>query len=172
MTTTTKEILRRDYNLIGILDNEADMLDSLSEHSGYVCDVISEVADSYIPIYNHSVWENASALQDYIEDAISEGIAGVEGGDIDLVKIFQAGYYVYYQQSLYDNLDTIAFNMVVDKVNEYLAEQDTVENLDLDGIENTIESETENFDNNNQMDSIDDIFNSIVEQIKNDEFEM
>jgi hypothetical protein len=168
MATTTTAIEMRNFDLIGILDDEQDCLESFKEHSGYVCDAISEVADSYIPIYNSDVWKNASDIQEHIEEAIAQGLAPTEGGtDIDLVKIFQAGYYQYYTQSLYNNLDTLAFNYIADKVNEALNQlnEATVEAIDIEAIEDEIENETDGYDNNNRFDDLEDTAQSIIERI-------
>lgn len=157
----------KDYNLIGILDDESDALDVFAEKDGYICDAISSTADDYIPIYTHDVWKHASDIQEHIEEAISSGIAGVEGGDIDLVKIFQAGYYQYYTQSLYDNLDTLAFNYIATKVNEALSQlnEETQKAIDLAEIVDEIETETNGYDNNNRFDDLEDTAQSIIERM-------
>lgn len=170
MTTKVEFIPKKSYDLIGLLDDEQDCLESFPEHSGYVCDAISELADSYIPIYTGEIWEGASDISDYIEQAIAEGLAPVDGRNIDLSKIFQSGYYVYYQESLYKNLDAMAFNYVVDKINEFLSEVDDVSELDIDEIEGEIESATDSYDNNNTFDDLDDIVNDIIDRINEEEF--
>lgn len=175
MTTVTTFIEKRDFTLIGILDDEQDCLEELfgNHDSGYVCDVISEVADSYIPTHNNDVWKNASDIQEHIEEAIASGLAGVEGGNIDLIRIFQAGYYQYYTQSLYNNLDELAFNAVAEKVNEYLntLTEEEVAKIDIFEVESAIEEDVDNFDNNNQLDAIDDIAKEIIERITEDDFQ-
>jgi len=158
------------YNLLGELNDEQDLLESFIsdyKHTTYVGDAITEAADSYIPVYNSDVWKNAADIQEYIEEAIASGIAGVEGGDIDLIRIFQAGYYQYYSQSLYNNLDEMVYNHIVEEVNNYLNELDEmlISELDLDAIEEHIEDEAGDFDNNNQMSILDDIIEGTKELI-------
>lgn len=167
------KIETKSYELIGILDDEQDMLESLSEKSGYICDAISETADNYIPIYTHEVWENASALQEHIEEAISSGLAGVEGNNIDLVKIFQAGYYQYYTQSLYDNLDILIFNYLAEGINEKLknVSENTLKRIDFEALNDEIENEASGYDNNNTFDDLEDTVNDIFEQLENGVFD-
>lgn len=171
MTTTTEIIELKEYDTIGILADEEDALNSFSEHSGYICDAVSEIADSYIPIYNYDVWANASDIQEYIEEALASGLVDTTG-DIDLIKIFQAGYYEYYSQSLNNNLDAMTYNYVANKVNEYLNTLEDVEGIDLDEVESEISDATTNYDHNNDFDDLEGTANDIIERIKENEFEL
>lgn len=172
MTTTTEFITKRDYKLNYILDDEIDAVEEMLDRTGYLCDAVSETADSFIPIYTSDVWDNASKISEYIEEAISEGIAPVHGNssDIDLIRIFQSGYYVYYQSVIYDNLDEIVFNYVAEKINEYLGTVDNVDSIDIDGVNDAIENAVANIDNNDDYDALDDIANGIIENIDNEEY--
>lgn len=160
----------KDYNTIGDLPNEVDCLDSFADYSGYVCDAIAEIADSHIPVYNSDVWQNVYEVKEHTERAIEEGIAPTEG-TVDLVKIFQSGYYLYYTESLNHNLDELAFNYVANKVNEHLNTLEDTSGIDIDEIESEIESATLNFDHNKTFDDMDDIADGIVERIEDNEFE-
>lgn len=160
----------KGYELNNILSDEEDALESFYEYGEgtYICDATTAIADNYIPIYTHEVWSNASDIQEYIEEALSNGLVDTTS-EVDLIKIFQAGYYEYYSQSLNDNLDILCFNYVAKKVNDYLHNEDT-SNIDEDAIESRIESETEDYDHNNMFDSLDDIANEIIEEIKEEAF--
>lgn len=167
------QLEKKEYDLIGILDNEEDMLSSFeNDYTGssmYVCDLISEVADSYIPIYYNDIWEHARDISDYIEEAQAQGLAeGVE----DLQKLFQCGYYQYYTESLYKNLDTIAYNMVVDKINEHLGTltESVIDNIDFGELESKIEELTKDYDNNNRISDIEDEVETLIEEIKDGEY--
>jgi hypothetical protein len=166
MLIMTNVIEKRNYNLLGNLPDEIDAIESFQDFSGdsYICDVISEIADNYIPIYTDDIWSNIYNIKEHIEEAIASGIAGVEGNDIDLSRIFQAGYYQFYSQSLYNNLDTIVFNIVADGVNAGLESYD-VSNLDIDAIEDKIESETNAYDNNDMISDIYDIISNIHDNL-------
>jgi hypothetical protein len=170
MKTITEAIEMRSYELLGNLDDELDALESFVvdyDGSTYICDAISEIADSYIPIYNYDVWKNASNIQEHIEEAIASGIAPTEGNNLDLIRIFQAGYYQYYTQSLYNNLDTLAFNYIADKVNEAInnLNKETQESIDLEAVESSIEDETYGYDNNNTYDDLDEFTKEVINDI-------
>uniref|UniRef100_A0AB39C7Q2 B-form DNA mimic Ocr n=1 Tax=Bacillus phage KoopaTroopa TaxID=3234046 RepID=A0AB39C7Q2_9CAUD len=174
--TTTKGdvnmIELKDYELDGILDGEEDALESFYEYNGstYICDATAEIADNYIPIYNYNVWENASDIQEHIENALAEGLVDTSG-DVDLIKIFQAGYYQYYNERLSENLDILCYNYVAKLVNDYLQNEDT-DSIDEDAIESRIESETDSYDHNNTFDALEEIAKGIIEEIKEEEFAM
>jgi len=162
----------KGYELNNILNDEEDVLDEFYDKDGsdYICDEVTKIADGAIPIYNYDVWKYASDIQDHIESAIEEGIAGAnEDGTVDLIKIFQAGYYQYYSQLIYENMDALCFNYVAKKVNDYLDNEDTSE-IDEDAIESRIESETEDYDHNNMFDALEEIANQIIEEIKEEAF--
>jgi hypothetical protein len=170
MTTKVDFISSQDYKLIEILDGDVDVVEEMLDQSGYLCDAISSVADSNVPIYNGEIWEGASSISEYIESAIEEGLAPVSSGDVDLMKIFQAGYFQYYTTLLYDNLDSIAFNFIAEKVNEFLNGLEDTSHLDIDEIEEAIEDTTDNTDNNDTFDDLADKANEIIERINNGEF--
>lgn len=160
----------KDYELDCILDGEEDTLENFYEYNGgtYICDAITEIADNAIPIYNYDVWENASDIQEHIEEAIAQGLIDTTG-EIDLIKIFQAGYYQYYSERLSENLDILCYNYVAKLVNDYLDAIDTDE-VDEDAIESRIESETDSYDHNNMFSTLEDIANEIIAEIKEEEF--
>lgn len=162
----------KSYNLIGNLNDEESVLEEFenwSSSSSYICDVISEISDSNIPIYNADLWANAKYIQEHIEQGIEEGL--VEGVT-DLMKVFQVGFYVYYNASLYQNLGALVYNIIVNNVNEYLNTlgESKLDNLDLAEIEEAIEEESENIDNNDMFENIESIANEIIERIKDGEF--
>ncbi|UGO46098.1 ocr-like anti-restriction [Bacillus phage vB_BanS_Chewbecca] len=174
--TTTKGdvnmIELKDYELNNILEDEEDVLERFYEYNGstYICDATGEIADNAIPIYNHQIWENASDIQEHIEEALSNGLVDTSG-EVDLIKIFQAGYYEYYNQSLSENLDILCYNYVAKLVNDYLQNEDT-DSIDEDAIESRIESETDSYDHNNTFDALEEIAKEIIEEIKEEEFAM
>lgn len=158
----------KGLNLLGELNDEQDILESFIndyKHSTYVGDAITQAADSAIPIYNSDVWKNAADIEEYIEEAIASGIAPTQG-DINLIGIFQAGYYQYYSQSLYNNLDVLVYNHIVEEINEYInGNIDEEVELDFESIEEHIEDEAGDFDNNNQFSILDDIIQGVKELI-------
>jgi len=157
----------KSYNLLGELSDEQDMLESFIndyKHTTYVGDAITQAADSATPIYNADIKRNAWDIEEYVEEAIASGL--VDTSNINLMDMFKAGYYQYYTQSLYDNLDAMVYNYIVDEINEYIDSNiDEEIELDFESIEEHIEDESDNFDNNNQMSILDDIIQGVKDLI-------
>lgn len=174
MSTITEAVEIRGYNLLGNLDDEQDAIDSFlgNGYSGYICDVISEVADNHIPIYNGDIWENVADIQEYVEEAISSGIAPVNHGDVDLIRIFQAGYYEYYSQALYNSLNDMVFNYIAEKVNEHLSSLDNeaLNAIDIDAVTEAVEGKADNIDNNDTFNDMDDAGQEIIDAITDGEY--
>ena len=165
-------IQKRDYKLNGLLEDGSDAVDELANefengNTAYVCDMISEIAHSYTPIYYNEIWENARYISDYIEQAISDGF--VDTSNLDLMKTLQTGYYVYYTEVLYENYDVIAFNKVSNDVNIYLSEQN--KSVDEDLLEAKIDTELALFDSNSRINDIDEITKVIIELIEDGDFD-
>lgn len=77
--------------------------------SDYICDYISEIADDMCDC--SKVWDNAKYMQEYIEEAVAEGLVDTRNFDLD--RAFIAGAYEYYTQALYKNLDELACNYML-----------------------------------------------------------
>lgn len=166
-------IKKRDYSLLNDLDGDEDVLERFFGYDGttYISDAISEIADGEIPTYNQDIWDGASNISEYIEEAIASGIAPVEGREIDLIKIFMSGYYQYNTQLLYNNLDVLIFNYFAKKIDVYLdgLESSELNNLDIDEIESAIANEINDL-SDGIFDDIEDKANELIERIKNKEF--
>lgn len=157
---------REDWNTLEDIGDEVDVIGQFSEYSGstYICDAISEIADGAIPIYNGEIWENVSTIQEYIEQAMNEGL--VDTSNADLTKIFQTGYYQYYTQLLYNNLEDMIFNFAVDALNNRITELEGLD-IDEDELEEYLSGEL-NIDNNNTFDDIEEAVDSTINNIKAD----
>ncbi|WNO29737.1 hypothetical protein [Bacillus phage SDFMU_Pbc] len=143
------------YKLIGILEDEVDAIESLeTEHDGntYICDAIAEVGDKFIPIDNHDVWKNAEDIEDYIKESVFQ--MGLDTDNFSLTRLFQGGYYQYYTESLYNNLDAIMYNRAVKLVNEKLASEDTRHEV-LENIAADLDDLCEDVDHNDTFDQFD-----------------
>ena len=165
-------IQKRDYKLNDLLADVSDAIDELANefkngNDAYVCDMISEIAENYTPISYNAIWESAKDISEYIEQAVSDGL--VDTRNLDLMKTFQAGYYVYYTEALYENFEVIAFNKVANDVNMYLSEQN--KSVDEDLLEAKIDTELALFDNNNRINDVDEITKAIIELIEDGDFD-
>lgn len=72
---------------------------------GYICDIITEIADNHIDIYNSDLLEWACGNYSYIENSVRE--FGINEKDFDFFRLIQQGQYLANEQYLYDNLQNI-----------------------------------------------------------------
>ena len=113
--------------------------------NGYICDIITEIADNNISIYYSDIFEWAKNNIGYIEEALNElGTPQDSNGNADFIRIIQQGQYYANEQDLYKNLkDTILF-----RIYDYLQH-------DLDIAEITEEQQAEiealNIEDNNEQ---------------------
>lgn len=128
--------------------------------NGYICDIISEIADNEIDIYTYNLLEWAKGNYSYIEDAIDElGTPTDSRGRADFIGMIQQGQYIYYTQDLYNNLDDIIKLYIYNYIKYNL------------GIEEITEEQEEqidelNYDNNDELDTINEDLNSIFQEEK------
>lgn len=82
-------------------------------NNGYICDIITEIADNNIDIYNSDLMDWAKGNTSYIEEALEEfGTPTNNRGQADFMRIIQQGQYLCNEQDLYNNLeDSLKFFM-------------------------------------------------------------
>lgn len=122
--------------------------------SGYVGDIITEIADNNVDIYNNDLMEWAKGNTSYIEDAMREfGTPEDSNGHPDFMRLIMQGQYYMYEQDLYNNLEDIlkywAYDYIENKYNltELTEEQnDEIEFLNYNNFEELedIKNELEN----------------------------
>lgn len=147
--------------------------------SNYICDYISEIADDMCDC--SKVWDNAKYMQEYIEEAVAQGL--VDTREFDLDRAFIAGAYEYYTQALYNNLDELACNYMLNYLDgtEICVTYVGTEELDIE-IEKISEEiisrlddkldEVSNVDNNDRfwdleemaMEILDEIFEELLDE--------
>lgn len=103
--------------------NLGDLGEQLAQYdSGYVSDIIAEIADSNVDIYNNDLMEWAKGNTSYIEDAIREFGTPEDGnGHPDFMRLIMQGQYYMYEQDLYNNIEDIlkywAYDYIENKYN-------------------------------------------------------
>lgn len=90
--------------------------------NGYISDIITEIADSNVDIYNNDLMEWAKGNTSYIEDAMREfGTPEDSNGHPDFMRIIMQGQYYMHEQDLYNNLEDIlkywAYDYIENKYN-------------------------------------------------------
>lgn len=122
---------------------------------GYIGDIIAEIADNNISLYNCDLLDWAKGNSSYIDDAVKE--FGINEKNFDFFRLIQNGQYLAVTQELYENLeDSLKFYMYdyIEKNTELLAlDEDTVEEL-----ENCFDFN----DNNEELENLIDKINEIL----------
>ena len=114
-------------------------------NDGYICDIITEIADNHVDIYNSDLLEWATENYSYIEEAMQEF-----GKPDDFLQYIRQGQFLAYEQDLYNNLedslknfmytyiqDVLDVNEITEEQNDNLLDYDFLDNNDT--LENLID---------------------------------
>lgn len=142
--------------LMNVLSDCGDELVENYSH-GYICDIISEIADSNVDIYYDDLFEWCKHNFDYVNDAIKEF-----GSSGDIIRDIRQGQYLQYTNELYEELDNIIYNYAINYIIEHYEE------ITDDQFEK-IEDELYKIDNNNKFADIDEMIDGIMEENEEDE---
>lgn len=145
----------------GLDDEVLDLFDVVVDYKEccYICDMINEVADSFVDIYNSDLLDWAKNNYEYIEEALDEfGTPTDSNGRADFFQIIRQGEYLYYDRLFYDNLDDFIKYYVL----KYLI--DNKINIDDEKLEELLEVDSTDIDNNDYLEDID----SYVEEFLKD----
>lgn len=112
----------------------------------YICDVIMEIADYHIDIYNYDLFDWAKNNYSVIEEANNE-----LGTPSDIIKQIQQGEYIQNERDIYDNLNNMlllyCYNVLIDNDIEEIIEEQNAELI----------SYCDNLDNNDRLPDIADL---------------
>ena len=122
----------------------------------YICDIVSELADSKVDIYNSDLLEWAKDNYSYIDEAVAE-----LGHGKDFISDIQIGQY-YNNNEIYDNLNLRYFAY------DYLLNTKGIEIIKDEDIDN-IDNELDCIDNNNYLSDIELIIDNFVEYLEESE---
>ena len=181
LSSSKLDKIKRTPSFHNIMDDDDYAFEQFNDasDSNYICDYISEIADDMCDC--SKVWDNAKYMQEYIEEAVAQGL--VDTSKFDLDRAFIAGAYEYYTQALYDNLDELACNYMLNYLDgkeicvTYVGtEEFDIENEDL--LEDIISrlddklDDVSNVDNNDRfwdleeqaMQMLDEIFEEMLDE--------
>ena len=181
LTGNELESVKRNPSFENIMDDDDEAFEQFNDasNSNYICDYISEIADDMCDC--SKVWDNAKYMQEYIEEAVAQGL--VDTREFDLDRAFIAGAYEYYTQALYKNLDELACNYMLNYLDgtEICVSYVGTEELDIE-IEKIFEEiisrlddkldDVSNVDNNDHfwdleemaMEILDEIFEELLDE--------
>lgn len=152
----------------GLDDEVLDLFETGVDYNGscYICDMISEVADSFIDIYASDLLDWAKNNYDYIEDALNEfGTPQDSKGRADFLQIIRQGEYYYYDNLFYENLDEFIKYYIL----KYLIDNEI--NIDDEELEELLEVDSADIDNNDYLEDIEDYVGEFLKDKEEDENE-
>lgn len=122
----------------------------ITEYYNYqndIDDIIHDIADNNVDIYNYDLLEWAKDNYSYIEDYVKE--FGIDSQSFDFIDIIRGGQFLYIEQTLYNNkesmLEYLAYYILDDKGFTEIEEEKATEisMIDFDRIERIDELEEE-----------------------------
>lgn len=160
-TNTEKEYLN---------DNAIDFINDIYIGSQYICDAISEFADSNTSIYYSDIEEFMSNNIDKVNDTISE--FGWDGCGNDLHKAGQLAEFCSIEREIYDDLEDIIKYITLEFIDSTDDANDDAEriweSLDDDAKDELLGDficDLESIDNNSRLDDICDLYTDFVNKI-------
>ena len=128
-----------------------------SNDSSYICDVITEIADSNTSIYYSDIIKFIADNVEAVNNAIIE--FGWEGCGSDLYKAGQMGEFLSIENDLYSNLDDIILYYALDYFSDTYGKE--ISEDDLEALKDNISD----IDNSSRIwdikEVVDDIFNNV-----------
>lgn len=129
---------------------------------GYICDIITEIADNNVDIYNYDLMEWAKGNTSYIEEALDEfGTPTDNNGRADFMRIVQQGQYYYNERNIYENLEDSLKFFMYDYIEKDLKITELTEEQNDDLLEWDFSDNNEELEN--LIEHIDDILGNVEE---------
>lgn len=95
--------------------------------SGYICDIITEIADSNVDIYTADLMKWNADNYSYVDDAMQE--FGVPS-EFDMVRAIQMGQYLCYERAMYENLSTLIKLNILTNIDAEEITQEVLDRID------------------------------------------
>lgn len=124
--------------------------------NGYICDIISEIADNQVDIYNSDLKEWASSHFEEIANAISE--FGWDGCGKDLYKAVQIAQYTENENEIYSELSESLENFALSYMEHDLKMQE-ISDENWEEIQDFLSE----IDNNNRLEEITDFIDELFQ---------
>lgn len=149
-----KDLILKNYEDIKkeIREKSNDIIQYICDYNnGYICDIITEIADNNIDIYTYDLLEWLKNNYEIVEEANNEF-----GTPNDIIKQIQQAQYYKNSNELYEDLK----NMILLYTYNYLYDKEILLN---DEDLQQLEEELQQLDNNNRLEEIETIINNIVD---------
>lgn len=120
-------------------------------------DIIHDIADDNVDIYNYDLLEWAKDNYSYIEEAMDEfGTATDDRGHADFIRCIMQGQYKYIEETLYNNYDNM-----LEYLAYYILQDEGIEEIEED---KATEISMINFDNIDSITELEDELKEIIEE--------
>lgn len=126
--------------------------DFIDYSDGYICDIITEIADNNVDIYTQDLLDWVPDNYSYIEEANEE-----LGVPHDFLEQIQQGQYYYNERNIYEHLKDILKNYMYDYIENYL----NIEEITEDQYKKLLDFD---FEDNNGL--LEDLLNHIIESLE------
>ena len=148
-------------------NNLDSFIDCLNDYdSGYICDIISEIADSNTSIYYSDIIEFISNNVEEINDTIEE--FGWNGCCNDLYKAGQMAECRKNENEMYEELEQGLFNVALSYI-KYTLEVEEISDEQLNDIEGLCADTDSNDKLENFLEKVEEIVNSEEEEKEEEE---
>lgn len=131
-----------------------------ASESDYICDAITEYADSRIDIYSADLWKWAAENYEYIDEARAEF-----GASKEILDDLRAGQFLQNERALYEDIDGIKEDLARQYINNVLIVTEADETTLKEAIE-TLKDDLANIDNNDRLNAIADACDFFIEALK------
>ncbi len=147
------------------LGNYADNLNDYRDSDSYICDAISEIADSNTSIYYSDILNFIRENPEALAEVVDEGLYEVHSrNEYDLYKHGQAAQYMTIERDVYEHLRDAVMLCALDFI-RYDLKRETIP-ADL---ADQLEEWADNADNNDRMNEIPDHIRKYFEADKEGE---
>ena len=138
---------------LGYLQNMIYEFEVANEEDTYILDVISDIADGYVSIYDKQVWQDVAQIHNWV----------IELPDTSLMSTLRNTIFRYNDIGLHENLDALIYNHALVYLDEFyeLQSKDTQAKM-LKLTEADIKDAIEDIDAGNYLGTIVDLVEELV----------
>lgn len=148
-------------------NNLDSFIDCLNDYdNGYICDIISEIADSHTSIYYSDIIDFISNNVEEVNDAIED--LGWEGCGSDLYKAGQAAECRKNENDMYNELEEGLFNVALSHI-QYTMKVEEISDEQLDEIEGLCSDTDSNDRLEDFLEKVEEIVNGEEEEEEEEE---
>ena len=135
----------------------------------YICDMITEVAGTNVPIENREIMRAYEDVEPFIAEVLADGW-DLDPRTFRVPQLVQAGYCRFLEAAMYENLQTVFFNRFATTANaDPLLTGEDPDNdppVDLEELENILRDAAGKVDNNMTFTEVDALYRETVAPLR------